>query len=943
MVIDTQEELDTSEQLDDRGREHVALTDLQFAGGQGVPDCLDNMVLLYLTQHLTSTRFDNVVARSGVRRYIPHLCFIWQEKLIGISTAGANDSAAFTRVLELRNAWVPMSNLNPEEAALYSLLRDETESIAASLEEESRATRRSNERWATILRIELGDPRLNPIRREQVEVELRELAKVHAAAPIAREIKVERRWLLDRNHPEVYQQNHRKLFGKVPSWVFYKTYNELRRLKAKSDGAALVEDPYAGGRPSLLTSADPPGMIRITSLDEFGLATLAEYRCAREGYDYGQVWQWYLAARRKAFQRNLGGLAVDRWIERNTFWITPSCQSEFTSTLARRLRGEDLNVPESVQMMDTPFGRVTHRDLRTAARPEKVADRLCAATDSFSHVLKRYQFSDGRIDWSSSDVVYPTVEELRDMVRDNENFGQTRSNASAYDAGLLDYQRVGRAKDAGVGGRRSASLWWHDPKFRLLWGLLFKSVPSPSIGSPVWDRRFNPAEMAIDDMSQRIAAHDERFMSLLGAASVVVEPHHDKRPSDSATFARLLALKATITAGSSKIVEASRKATSGDGYPRGELNDDLGRIQGFTSESTEYDALGLELAWFIDPREVMRSHQGLWSWYIAANQTIQTNFVDPEIEARRPNFLRHEEFLRAVFQLQWRGPFTENMEHIARQLDTDRVVDTLSPLTHFYNEYPAASLVMKSNWDGSHLEPVTFSGSQLRSRDDLEEVVTRYRRKAVGSMRRRAAEMTYMNESRSFTPAVFARWRENGFPWRIGDNGLSEWLLGEMAKQSWLNGIYDTLMGAAETTATTGVNLKDDPRWLESQISARKLNAFYASGKWIGGHGFAKMYWDGKPITDVLFYWVAEWISGFVYPDNPKIDPGLSNCLKLADLIVARNAEGALLSNWDEVERVAMAMITVGIATDEWSLRDRERLDAVKEVWATIRNRPLWQ
>ena len=266
-----------------------------------------------------------------------------------------------------------------------------------------------------------------------------------------------------------------------------------------------------------------------------------------------------------------------------------------------------------------------------------------------------------------------------------------------------------------------------------------------------------------------------------------------------------------------------------------------------------------------------------------------------------------------------------------------------------YDGYPTASVpnieIIQFNRRGVTFgpdsKPVT---RKLQPRMDIERnIIHATNRDLYLYMRRRAAEMDYIAGSRVFTGQVFSGWRSHGFPFRVGDDAWSIHMHNQMGKQAWLNGVYDALVGRAEAASVGGWGREDEQSWRNSNISNRRVNAFYASGKKPNGRGSETMYWHGEVVKKTLANWVVEWIGSFAWVDDPDTDPELPRSFKLAGMILEQTRTGRYPVSLKKIEKEATQMILgPGGIYKTADKRDQERIQAVQEVASTVRNLPLW-
>ena len=193
------------------------------------------------------------------------------------------------------------------------------------------------------------------------------------------------------------------------------------------------------------------------------------------------------------------------------------------------------------------------------------------------------------------------------------------------------------------------------------------------------------------------------------------------------------------------------------------------------------------------------------------------------------NCFDHEQLATAL----WRHQPAENIDHrlteVLDEAELNHVDDMLSLVVEETREIPNA----------------------LHGREDIEKVVWNHRKRAIRWMKRRACEYTYVGSARVFTGAMFGKWRAGGFPWRVGDNEWSQKMWGEMGRQVWLNPIYDSRIGLAETKDDFYMAPDVESDFRRSSVMSRRLNLHYASGKK-----------PGKHTKKERASWVEEWLWG---------------------------------------------------------------------------------
>lgn len=303
------------------------------------------------------------------------------------------------------------------------------------------------------------------------------------------ELRFTRKHLLDRHHTENMIQS-RGLWGRTPFKFLDKTLAGLRRLQRERPDK-WVQDPYGG----LIDIPRHPTMrklVRLGNIEEFGLWTLAEKLAARRLYNRRVALREEMVMRTECiryyktkFGRQPTYKEMDDWVEDNSQdWVESICQ-DFMRDTWKYLR-QDTDVDgRPVVLSEDPDE--LHRQLRLT--DETVADKLIALTNKYRVVYSLPVLDEnGNWDWSEADARYLTVEELRDLVRDNASFRMQRSFRSQTNGWWLSLDTISRARGDEAGGRhgRRAS-WMLDWKYRQMRVYLFFRRWF-GIGSPITDR-----------------------------------------------------------------------------------------------------------------------------------------------------------------------------------------------------------------------------------------------------------------------------------------------------------------------------------------------------------------------------------------------------------------------------------------------------------------------
>ncbi len=745
---ETLQELGASDDL--RTREARALTDKEYVAGLGAPFCVDNAVLGYADWRGSNVQMDRLLAFGGLRRYRPVLTFFLRNEVVNtqfreserdddgkleyvrnkdkVEDEYEKDPRKFTGTPQQNREGRPVvwGKGDPFELPpKYELIPFGSSLVKAG---NSNVYKKVMEEWNSGRSDMINGKRRRYTRKEwrilrELFEAIEDVWKRNGTELSIEDVRIERRWYLDRNHPENYQQNVRKMYGRVPEWVYYKVYNELRR-KAHQRPNQLVEDPYVGEREELLDGDEPKGHIKLGNLAQFllvdpatgrreigpdghwALATLAEIICGLFTRNYRLTWQWEDEMRVRAMQRGLHGRDIEDWMEAHSYWVTPSCQMANIGVFATGLRTDFVkSLPPADQLRgnakDREFRKGVAGEYRGNAAVAKVADNWCAQVDRVSHIveLPRIQ-GNGVVDESVSYTVYPSVEEFRDLVRDIEHAIESRTEASAYDGGLMDMARVARARDRGVGGRRSRVPWWFDVKWRLHWCLTHQKEVDDE-GNTVWVPRYHfewdrleAARLVRESAQEKVNAEDllaeaqakqlanpddivrmppvpealtleealksvweKSTRAMMGVAMYVDDPIKDFRPADQAIWSTLNARKASITGGHEVARGVTTKAKAGDGYTKKELDDDLPRVREYGPDeerglTPELYVLLMELAAYIDFKDVVKHQKGLYSWYLTSEQNLRTRVLDPSIVMDRTNFLLQQSLLEGIWRKQ---------------------------------------------------------------------------------------------------------------------------------------------------------------------------------------------------------------------------------------------------------------------------------------------------
>lgn len=249
------------------------------------------------------------------------------------------------------------------------------------------------------------------------------------------------------------------------------------------------------------------------------------------------------------------------------------------------------------------------------------------------------------------------------------------------------------------------------------------------------------------------------------------------------------------------------------------------------------------------------------------------------------------EFLDLAWRNQPARPFDQRLEEVQSEAEQNRITNTLS--------------VVRENSEGFP--------NERHGRLDMEEIVRRRRSRAVRWMRARAAEKTYIGGARAFTGAIFGGWVDkDGFPFRSADNpDWEDWMYRRTGLESWLNPVYDKLVGRSEAQEAMVWDADDEVGWRKSQILARGVSHWYATGKLP-----VKGIHNGEEFKKTQVDWIAEWIVGYA-----GLDP--EPATNIANLIY----DGV---DWEGIQEILQSL-EVG----------EEETEVVREVTLTYRGQPI--
>ncbi|MDP2670932.1 MAG: hypothetical protein Q8P13_00465 [bacterium] len=746
--------------------------------------------------------------------------------------------------------------------------------------------------------------------------------------------------------------------------------------------------------------------IRITLLNDHGLSTLAEYNITQKylinGYTFERTWEWQQNMRAKALQRaslrvklpkshplhlspNAVGDFVDDYPEGRTFWITPSCSDAFVRSLANQIRTDYREeLPEGVEFTRDEGGREVMRrlpslrnqggeeekqfsdelnaDILTATSITTLADKKCRNVNAFAHIVKSCRITrDGQADFTEAKEVRLTIEEDRDKQRRNEDQVQTRTLTMAYDAGQLDQNRPGQARDRGIGGPRSAEPWIADPKFRLNWCLLYKQRRDPrtgkilrnDLGNPLWEPRYssedgarasvmiqralaNPAtDVVVPTQEEAVKkAWKKRCDENLFVAQFVQDPYYDRRPADTAIATNLIGRKTSITGGVKLNITGATKAANGKGYTFDDLLKDLPGLRNYLPNDydqngafdgkldEEFYILQLELMFYIDPRYVAKIHKGSWSWYLFHEQNMRVTRISEDLRATRANFLRQQDVAWGM----WAGQSPKGMVlHCDETLSTDihnGIFNPLPDLQKAANGYPGIHMpnVIMVAPDGQKWN------LQDRPRKDFEDAYTPLNWRAHEHIGRGEADDTFIGYATAFSTSTFTGLAHSGLGRRLGDTEAETYLVRAQGRQSWVNGVVPALKSHAEAVSAFGTGDLNENDWMRSALDSGKV-----TGEWFKSTG--QLFWKGEKVQEVKILHTAEYIKDHSYPDNPR------DAHELAKMIWERRIDGkGYRYGWEEVEAEAIRILFGGQRPAQLNPHGRWRLNAIYWAYRTTRH-----
>jgi len=257
----------------------------------------------------------------------------------------------------------------------------------------------------------------------------------------------------------------------------------------------------------------------------------------------------------------------------------------------------------------------------------------------------------------------------------------------------------------------------------------------------------------------------------------------------------------------------------------------------------------------------------------------------------------HKGFLYELWRNQPAEPFDQRLLEERKEAELNRITNILHVVRLKSEGFP----------------------STLHGRPDMEKVVNKHRREAILWMIDRAAEHTYLLDSRSFMPPLFSGWvRDDGFPARVGDNTWSQTTYMMTGYQSWLNPVYDKKWGKAEAEEDFSWSHEEDMQWRRQMLLTRGTNLWHATGK-TPTEGINQ----GQAMVETKINWISEWVHAY---GGLGTDP--EPALELSRLIYTLHWE-----DWWFVEEILESFYT-HVSEEE----KEERIRAIKAVFFTSKN-----
>lgn len=525
------------------------------------------------------------------------------------------------------------------------------------------------------------------------------------------------------------------------------------------------------------------------------------------------------------------------------------------------------------------------------------------------------------LDWTTFSCQIAPVENRRDVVRIFNHWKMTKSTLNSRASSDFDKATAKSARQNDHGGP------WNGIEARYHWRfmtLLREAGTDPAkrlrLLGPVWSKR-KPWQMM---------DHDGAFITRFAAKCI------------------------NFVEGTGVIRGLSSKAGLGQ-FPTWEkLNEkELTDVRNYPEEY--YWLLNDEYTTH-DPIDAYKNQKGVIIFSTLDEVNIRLESASayknvPKMRLTYANASRFKDFIVHMWYWQPVAPIWESLLHKMEESEINHLFDTLSEIVKHTEGLPSAVVphIQKVDEDWRPIWKVDASGQVVKrpdhfafefeldgdgdpvlkkdqqgkpimataqvsvpellgKREDMEYMIWELRKRAIRWLRRRIAEKTFIGGARAFSGSAFGGLQDkSGFPNRIGDPDLSTYLTNEFGRQAWLSGVYDGLIGQAESTDMLFKTPDERLSAARSAIESRKMNIHYAWGKD-----------PGKATHRRKVEWVNEWLYGLAgyRPSQGR---------KLAELIVSGNGK-----NWNEVENQAVK-----------DHKTRVELEVIYEVFCTFNNIPL--
>lgn len=617
--------------------------------------------------------------------------------------------------------------------------------------------------------------------------------------------------------------------------------------------------------------------------DERGMSLRVHRDCAKLVQSAEEVYLWEL--RTKEFTHYYDNHLFDNYLgeksDEGVFaWIAQEVAEKrmpkhTAQAMARKLRKYYENflereydrwLPcESYDYRHEFFDRMSFYGDDWASKADRIWDviQLQVFVISYPTVIGIEPYLD--IDWSTFKAYIAPIENRRDIVRLYNHWKMTKNMHNARASIDIDNAAIKNARSNDMGSMWNAALAGNDWRFKLL--------------------------------KDAAAADPARALTLLGPIWIRRQLWQEL-DHDGALMTKFLQKWKSWVDGLGILRELS--SMSGLGLlPRwDELNEKyLTKVRSYRSE---YHWMQNDEYTTRDPIDAWKNQAGIITFSLLDEVNLRLEgpyrFVD-KVRLNYDNCTNFKAFIVLMWYFQPLEPIKESVEHALDEDERNHIFDTLETVVKHTKGLPCA--VVPSGYylpDGSILPP----------RDDMEEMIGELRKRTIRWLRRRIAEKIFIGGARAFTGSTFGSLTDkSGFPHRINDPNLTHYLFNEFGRQAWLSGVYDGLMGQAESKDMLFKSPDEELSTARSAIESRKMNIHYAVGKK-----------PGKATRRRKIEWVTEWLYGLAgyRPSDGR---------KIAELIV----DG---SEWDFIERQA--------------IRDRKsavEMEVIEEVFSTFHNVPL--